>query len=165
MHKKPWKPRPIVLMPPTHEYSESFVRKPLISCISKLKVNSIVFNGQFLTEDHFVEGLCENHELIGWQILDHVPADYYDSREEEEEDFSDRHLVALPEDVQMKLGYATQLNCGGRRILKHEPISLSLWPLVLERSKRAAFRDKPEWAADIIYYLIRGGIDLVFNHK
>ena len=143
---------------PSDEYAKAFLVPPLMSFLSQLRVRTIRLNKmRLLLEDGFLEALSANYEITGY----HSSEDYYAMFRGGDD------IRSKVDEVKSKMEYILLLNCGGRRILKHEPISISLWPLVLERSKRVKVpRFSPYWTdvseevmpADIIYHLLRGGV-------
>ena len=120
----------LYIRPPRDEHTRTFLENLLLSKLSELKVRRLDQFVPLVTKKGFMEAFSGNHELT-----------QYGS-------YGERALLDGADlgDVESMLPYILLLNRGGRRILKHGPISIGLWPLVLERSKRVKL-DGP-WASD-----------------
>ena len=116
--------------------------------VAKLHVRELrVYDMKLLSEPGFVEAMCQNHEITKFMS--------------EDENF---HGKCKNGDVNLlKLEYTLGLNYVGRRILKHKPVALNLWPLVLARSNTIMRKGGNTTAADCIYYLLRGKAGELFE--
>ena len=112
-----------------------------VTCIPQIKVTKlkILWVENLIPSPAFVEALCQNHEITEYEY---------------------RTNSSVGDELQAKIAYMLLLNRGGRRIVAHEPVSLSLWPLVLERANRVKGEGNQttDVVADIVYYLIQRGV-------
>ena len=118
------------------------VPKLLVRHVEKLHVEELAshIGEELFSEPGFVEAICQNYEITRFMSI----ADQFFG------------IAGFGEEAK-KVTYALDLNYGGRRILKHEPMPLNLLPLILERAdSRLGMRSSNK--CDIIYHLIRGKV-------